>query len=65
MTDTILIASRSLQATFDARDGFHPGVAVANHSAKPVRLKVTIDGSAERLALCLIDGPGPVPAHET
>ena len=51
-------------AVFAPRDGSHPGIAVANHTAEPVRLKVAIDGSTERLALHLIDGAGWVPAHD-
>ncbi len=51
-------------AVFAPRDGSHPGIAVANHTAEPVRLKVAIDGSTERLALHLIDAAGWVPAHD-
>jgi hypothetical protein len=51
-------------AVFAPRDGSHPGIAVANHTAEPVRLKVAIDGSTERLALHLIDAAGWVPAYD-
>jgi hypothetical protein len=51
-------------AVFAPRDGSHPGIAVANHTAEPVLLKVAIDGSTERLALHLIDAAGWVPAHD-
>ncbi|HAN70377.1 MAG TPA: hypothetical protein DCQ36_02145 [Actinobacteria bacterium] len=51
-------------AVFAPDDGSHPGVALANHTGVPVRLKVAIDGSTEPLALHLIDGPGWEPAHD-
>jgi hypothetical protein len=51
-------------AVFAPDDGSHPGVALANHTGVPVRLKVAIDGSTEPLALHLIDSPGWEPAHD-
>ncbi len=45
-------------ALFAPADGGHPGVALANHSAEPIRVQVVIEGSGEQLAFHRVDGAG-------